>query len=483
MRMLKRSPWLSTLGVLLAGVVMSTGAARADVITDQSGSIIIYPKVIADGTRDTLLQLSNSTNRVAFAHCFYINTAGRCSITTNQSCRLDSDCPATEACVRACNPNNFDVVLTAQQPLQWRASTGRLVSQTGPCRLGQTCACTTDVVSGQLKCPGLEVGPLNAPLVPGVGTDFEGELKCYQTNSDQATPLAGNALKGVAMLETLSSGQVSQYNALGIVANPALVNGVNTDTNLLLNSTNMAHCSIATTTSCSTADDCPPGESCMDTLSGEYNYCPHDVVFTGYGEGAVDSFSNATVSTELTLVPCTEMIEQRVQTPVSVSFVAFDEMEQRLSADGVRFDCYLNRRLRDIPTEGANVFGAFSAAGQFIKMRITPSSANLCQTGTNRGLTCTSDVDCPGFLSSNFCSLTSSTVCTTAADCPLGETCSVQSLGCRPASGILGVAEEFHTIPGRPAGTAAVNLHLEGSRVGTGGGGIPSGDIIVVPQL
>ena len=115
---------------------------------------------------------------------------------------------------------------------------------------------------------------------------------------------------------------------------------------------------------------------------------------------------------------------------------------------------------------------------------VTPSSSNLCQTGANRGLTCSSDADCPGFLSSSgICSISSATLCQVNTDCPAGETCGGQSLGCRPASGILGVAEEFHSLTGRPDGTAAVNLHLEGSRVGTGGNGIPSGDIIVVPQL
>jgi len=296
MRVLKRSPWLSGLGVLLGVLVGSAGVARADVTTDDSrGSIIIYPKVISDGTRDTLIQLSNSTNMVAFAHCFYINTAGRCSITTGQSCRVDTDCPGTEACNRGCNANNFDVILTAQQPLQWRASTGRLVSQTPPCRVGQTCACVVDAASGQLTCPGLEVGPTNAPLVPGAGTDFEGELKCYQTASDQATPLAGNALKGVAMLETLSSGQISQYNALGIQAHAALTGGVNTDNDLLLNfDASNGRCSVSGT-SCVQPSDCPTGETC-NAPNGEYNFCPHDVVFTHYGEGAIDSFTNASVT-------------------------------------------------------------------------------------------------------------------------------------------------------------------------------------------
>jgi hypothetical protein len=187
---------------------------------------------------------------------------------------------------------------------------------------------------------------------------------------------------------------------------------------------------------------------------GEYNYCPANLVFTHFGEGAVDAFTNATVSTEVTLVPCTEMIEERAPTPVLVNFVAFNEFEDRLSADAVSFDCYFSRRLADIPVEGQGLFVA--SAGQTWKMRVTPSSSNICLTGANRGLPCTTDTpDCPGFLTS-----------------PEGN-----SLGCRPAPGVLGVIEEFYTPGlGGPVGTAAANVHVEGQRTGFG-------DVIVVPSL
>ena len=50
----KRNPWLSGLGVLLAVLAGYVGQVRADVTSDTPGSIVIFPKVIADGTRDTL---------------------------------------------------------------------------------------------------------------------------------------------------------------------------------------------------------------------------------------------------------------------------------------------------------------------------------------------------------------------------------------------------------------------------------------------
>ncbi|MBI3784659.1 MAG: hypothetical protein HY270_14800 [Deltaproteobacteria bacterium] len=428
MRELMRSPWLPVLGVLLAatGIVGVAGQARADVTTDDAGSIVIYPKVVSDGTRDTLIQLSNRSNMPVFVHCFYVNTAGRCSATTEQRCRLDGDCPSGESCARTCDANDFDVLLTAQQPTMWRASTGRLASLTpGPCRIGQTCGCSIDVASGQQICPGLEAAPSNSPYTPAVGGEFEGELKCYQTDVN-GFPIPGNAIKGTAILENVSNGQISEYNALTVSANADPVVGVNQGQDLQLNYSGGG--------------------------AGEYNYCPSNLVFTHYGDQAVDAFTNATVSTEITLVPCTELIEERAPTPVTVSFLGFNEFEQRFSADAISFDCYFSRSLADIPSEGQPLFVA--GAGQWWKTRITPSASNICLTGSSRGLTCASDADCPGFLTS-----------------PENN-----SLGCRPAPGVLGVVEEFHAIGGLAVGTAANNMHVEGQRSGFG-------DVIVVPSL
>ena len=422
MRLVKRSPWLTGLGVLLAGVMVG-GAARADVTSDDAGSIIIYPKVISDGSRDTLIQLSNRSNSTVFVHCFYVNGTGTCSLTTDQSCLLDTDCPVPESCVQACTANDFDVILTAQQPTAWRASTGRLSSLTpGPCRVGQPCECIPGI-NGQQVCPGFEVAANNAPFVPGVGTDFRGELKCYQATADGA-PLAGNALKGTATIETLASGQISTYNALTVTANTALVNGLDINSDLRLN--------------------LPSGGTV-----GEFNACPNNLVFTTVGQGVVDTETNATVTTELTLVPCTELLEEAEPVPVIASLVGFNEFEQQLSAL-LRFDCFFNGSLSDIP--GA----AFDAvSGSVWKIRVTPSTSTICLTGENRGDVCTTDADCGDNV------LTSP---------------GLVSLGCQPAPGVLGVVEEFYSIAGQPDGTAAFNVHMEGQRTGFG-------DIITVPAL
>jgi hypothetical protein len=423
MRLVKRSPWLMGLGVLLAGLVTAPGA-RGDVTSDESGTLIIFPKVVSDGVRDTLIQLSNRTNSFVQVHCFYINASGTCSRTTDESCEIDTDCPSDEQCNRQCNATDFDLALTAQQPVQWRVSTGRLTTiPSAPCRPGQNCQCTVDT-SGQLVCPGLLIGQNQASFVPPVGSQFVGELKCYQMNSD-GDPFPGNALKGTATIEDLSSAQISEYNALTVAANADVgVGGLNTDKELRLNWTG--------------------------TGAGELNYCPASLVFTANAEGVTDAFTGATISTELTLVPCSELLEENLPAPVRVRFVGYNEFEESLSIEAFSFDCFLNRRLADLPVSGG---GSFVNGNRDLlwKIRISPRAITVCYSGTNRGNPCTSDDDCPG-----------------ARIGPGGT-----RLGCLPASGVLGVAEEFYSLRGS-VGTAAFNLRHEGSRS-------EFGDIITLP--
>ena len=50
----------------------------ADTTTEQSSSILIFPKVVFDGSRDTVIQISNTSNSMVHAHCFYVNAAPLC---------------------------------------------------------------------------------------------------------------------------------------------------------------------------------------------------------------------------------------------------------------------------------------------------------------------------------------------------------------------------------------------------------------------
>jgi len=434
----KRNPWLFGLGVLLAVLVVYGGHARADVTTDQSGSIIIFPKVIADGTRDTLIEITNKTNMSVSAHCVYINASGSCS-PSGDSCKLDTDCPflpdgiTRETCIRACEPHNFDIDLSPQQPTFWIVGDGRPFN-------------ASDLLLG-----------LDPGAVPAQGNTFEGELKCYETMTDASgTPVNGNALSGKACIfngtdpfDPAFGSQVSDYSAIAVQGSGA-AGANNGDLDLNLN-------------------------------DAEYNSCPKSLVLNHYGDGVTDSFTNSTVNTELTLVPCSEQLEQRIElcfggdrdgkpclvsgdpcpgdgvcqdrgvlgAPVLVNAVALGEMEQQVASFQVKFDCWYNRSLADIAFN-LSVAGGFP--GTFGKIRLAPpASGKVCWTGTNRGGTCSSDDDCPDFINS-----------------PADDSV---SLGCRAWPGVIGVGEEFYTTSAGK-GNDAFNLFMEGSR---------PGDLIVAP--
>src|SRR5574340_547403 len=102
MRTVKWNAFLSGLcgfAVALGGVAAS---ARADVTVDKGASILVFPKVVADASFDTIIQIANTGNTMVAAHCFYVNnSSGQCQET------------------------DFDIFLTKQQPTHWQVSVGR----------------------------------------------------------------------------------------------------------------------------------------------------------------------------------------------------------------------------------------------------------------------------------------------------------------------------------------------------------------------
>ena len=52
--------------MLAAAVIALPIVATAQVTTEQSASIIVFPKVVTDGTWDTVIQLGNQSNNQRF---------------------------------------------------------------------------------------------------------------------------------------------------------------------------------------------------------------------------------------------------------------------------------------------------------------------------------------------------------------------------------------------------------------------------------
>jgi len=188
--------------------------------------------------------------------------------------------------------------------------------------------------------------------VPPLGFTFEGELKCIEVDAS-GMPIPGNHLKGEATLVTLADGDVSKYNALGIVGDPLNVGIADEDGALCLGF--------------GTDEPCP-GDP-------EYAACPDVWILNHFSEGAVNAAlpgpptAISSVATELTVVPCTEDFERLEPTSVTLQFLAWNEFESRLSAS-TTVTCWANPELKDI----SNIFERTSQFTDFVQTRMTSTS-------------------------------------------------------------------------------------------------------------
>ncbi len=293
---------------VLTGVFGLALAAQAEVTSDNTGSIVVYPKVMySEMGRDTVIQLSNTSNNVVYAHCFYVDA------------RESFGRPLWQV-------TDFRLVLTKQQPTHWVVSQGRRVDNTD-----------------NYQDPIEDGAGLDPGAIPPVQDGFQGELKCVQTDAS-GTPFGGNNLKGEAVLRTVE-GDVAKHNALAIVANPDLASDGDPE-ELLLNNT--------------------------EFNDGEYNSCANQILIDHYTDGsssgcAVDVCEEGTCSESggscddtsdcepiscpirpyLTVVPCQQDFENLIPEQVTFQFEIFNEFEDRFSTSTTA-DCWLNTRMADI---------------------------------------------------------------------------------------------------------------------------------------
>jgi hypothetical protein len=306
--MLRQRGRVGLMAAALVGLVV--GGAQAQVTTERSASILVFPRVISDGTRDTIIQITNTSNSMVHAHCFYVNGA-----------LTFPDLPPGPINPPLWTEIDFDIWLTKQQPTHWVVSQGRLVDPTDP-------PCSNNPEFLGCNDAGTDPG-----RVPPVVEDFTGELKCIEVDAVGA-PVSGNHLKGEAtevilnVCDTFTGHctvegdedcspsdlcddtvfDVAKYNALGIIGNE----NNNGDNVLCLGG--------------------EPSDACE--FGAEYDACPQFWVVNHLAEDAPDPVvgEGSGVFTSWTIVPCTQNFETQNPETVTIFIETWNEFEQAFSS-------------------------------------------------------------------------------------------------------------------------------------------------------
>ncbi|MGH7786405.1 MAG: hypothetical protein ACRERC_06030 [Candidatus Binatia bacterium] len=171
--------------LVAAGALLIAAPGRAEVSVDAPASILVFPRVVADGTRDTIIQVTNSGNGTVYALCWYE--------------AAPSGLPSDDECLAV----DFTLALTKQQPTSWVVSSGR------PSDPSDT-PCSNHPPDYDCAGAGFDPG-----RVPPASAPFDGTLRCIETDATGA-PLSGNHLTGEATLEDVTTGDVSKYDAIGL---------------------------------------------------------------------------------------------------------------------------------------------------------------------------------------------------------------------------------------------------------------------------
>jgi hypothetical protein len=153
----------SLLPVAFCLAVGLVSAAGAQTTSERGASILIFPKVVADSTGDTVLQVANLLESRVDVLCTYVDGTSWDATT-------------------------FTLSLLAEQPVQWVASRGRTAS-----------------------------GGDDTNDVPAAPASFTGELVCVEVDVSGA-PATGNRLVGRATVTTLADGDALAYAAVGLTS-------------------------------------------------------------------------------------------------------------------------------------------------------------------------------------------------------------------------------------------------------------------------
>jgi hypothetical protein len=152
MRTEKRNAFLSGLCGFAVALGLLATDAQGIVTTTRGASILAFPKVLA--TSDTIIQITNISNNMVHARCFYV------------------DASPDAFGVPKWQITDFTIWLTKQQPTHWQVSTGRFVNPNDSC-----------ISNGKIiPSPECADAGLDPGAIPPVPAGFVGELKCVEVD-------------------------------------------------------------------------------------------------------------------------------------------------------------------------------------------------------------------------------------------------------------------------------------------------------------
>lgn len=268
-------PWGAIVGLWLTCAVTGAGA---QVSTQSSGSVLVFPKVVVNDNWDTTIQIANGANRPTRAVCHYVNGA-----------LVIPDLPPGPTNPPIWSQIDFTIHLTRQQPTHWVVSRGRIPGE-------ETVICTPS--SPDCDRAGF------VSLVPPVDSGFSGELVCIEVDASGA-PWTGNGLRGQATLTHLATGEVAKYPAIGLAG----FQTNDADGNLCLGGA--------------------PGDGCL--LGAEYAACPSRWRVSHPSDYDDSSVDGAVSRTNLTVVPCSVDFDTQNPSAVTLNFRITNELEQTFS--------------------------------------------------------------------------------------------------------------------------------------------------------
>jgi hypothetical protein len=358
MSFMTQKKWQRALFGAVLGLAMTalTGSARAaDVASDKPGAILIFPRVVVDlsgaltsGATDTEIQITNASNSVIAARCYWVNATSYCSNNPALACTAESEagdgarCGATGVCVPQWTEQDFRFTLTKRQPISFTASAGLPVFPLA----------NSQAVGGQSN-NNSDGSPSGIPAVNN--EPFFGELKCVQVDPNDFAPApgfnpannGGGDLTGHATIVSLNGVGVDarKYNAVALESTTLNDH----DETLILGG---------------------------DPGIAEYAGCPNVLQMAHFYDDASLALSyqlgvpaaNAAVTSRLTVIPCSEnfLLQENDLGGATLQFLTFNEFEQRFSAS-TSFTCQKDIQLSNIdtrPTSGDNNKSIFNVAVQ-----------------------------------------------------------------------------------------------------------------------